>query len=100
MDSNEKPVPDENIDLRRRLAEAEAALNAVPKPTPTSNGQASQVSTEETLRLTVERYRSLFDNMTEGFALHKVICDDQGIPCDYRFLEINPSFERLTGIKR
>jgi PAS domain S-box-containing protein len=38
--------------------------------------------------------------MTEGFALHDIICDDQGVPCDYRFLEINPAFERLTGLKR
>jgi PAS domain S-box-containing protein len=38
--------------------------------------------------------------MTEGFALHEIICDENGKPCDYRFLEINPSFERLTGLKR
>jgi PAS domain S-box-containing protein len=47
-----------------------------------------------------ERYRSLFDNMTEGFALHEIILDEDGLPCDYRFLEINPSFERLTGLSR
>ena len=37
------------------------------------------------------------NGMTEGFALHEIICDENGEPCDYRFLEINPSFERLTG---
>ena len=47
-----------------------------------------------------ERYRKLFDTMTEGFALHEIICDDQGRPCDYRFLQVNPAFERLTGLKR
>jgi len=47
-----------------------------------------------------ERYRSLFNSMTEGFALHEVICDDSGLPCDYQFLELNPSFERMTGLKR
>ncbi|MGD0231863.1 MAG: PAS domain S-box protein, partial [Syntrophorhabdales bacterium] len=47
-----------------------------------------------------ERYRTLFDAMTEGFALHEIICDEKGKPCDYRFLEINPAFERLTGLKR
>lgn len=35
--------------------------------------------------------------MGEGFALHEIICDEQGRPCDYRFLDINPAFERLTG---
>ena len=38
--------------------------------------------------------------MTEGFALHEIICDEDGKPCDYRFLDINPAFERLTGLKR
>jgi nitrogen fixation negative regulator NifL len=38
--------------------------------------------------------------MTEGFAIHELIYDDHGAPCDYRFLDINPAFERLTGLKR
>ena len=46
------------------------------------------------------RYRSLFDNMTEGFALHEILTDVQGRPVDYRFLEVNPAFEQLTGLKR
>ena len=56
--------------------------------------------TEEALRQSEERYRSLFNSMTEGFAVHEILCDEAGTPCDYRFLEINPSFERLTGRKR
>lgn len=55
---------------------------------------------EESLRESEARYRSLFNGMTEGFALHEIICDKHGKPCDYRFLEINRSFERLTGLKR
>jgi PAS domain S-box-containing protein len=55
---------------------------------------------EEALRESEERYRSLFNGMTEGFALHEIICDEKGIPCDYRFLEINPAFEKLTGLRR
>jgi PAS domain S-box-containing protein len=55
---------------------------------------------EQALRLSEESYRSLFANMTEGFALHEMIVDEKGRPCDYRFLNINPAFERLTGLKR
>ena len=55
---------------------------------------------EEALRASEERYRSLFAGMTEGFALHEIVCDEHGQPCDYRFLEINPAFERLTGLKQ
>lgn len=43
------------------------------------------------------RFRSLFENMTQGFALHKILLDANGKPCDYEFLEINPAFEKLTG---
>lgn len=55
---------------------------------------------EEALRQSEDRYRSLFDNMTEGFALHEIITDAEGRPADYRFLDLNPAFERLTGLKR
>ena len=44
-------------------------------------------------------YATLFREMLDGFALHEIICDDQGQPTDYRFLEVNPAFERLTGLR-
>jgi PAS domain S-box-containing protein len=55
---------------------------------------------EQQLRESEARYRTLFEAMTEGFAVHEIICDEQGRPCDYRFLDVNPAFERLTGLKR
>ncbi len=55
---------------------------------------------EESLRESEERYRLLFDGMTEGFAIHEILCDERGEPTDYRFLDVNPAFERLTGLRR
>ena len=55
---------------------------------------------EEVLRKSEGRYQELFNVMNEGFALHEIICDDTGRPCDYRFLDMNPAFERLTGFRR
>ena len=55
---------------------------------------------EEALRESGERYRHLFENLSEGFALHEMIFDPLGQPCDYRFLEVNPTFERITGLPR
>jgi PAS domain S-box-containing protein len=46
-----------------------------------------------------ERYRVLFQEMLDGFALHEIICNSAGQPIDYRFLSVNPAFERLTGLK-
>jgi PAS domain S-box-containing protein len=43
---------------------------------------------------------ALFRNMTEGFAYHRIIEDSDGHPCDYVFLEVNPAFERLTGLSQ
>jgi PAS domain S-box-containing protein len=52
----------------------------------------------EALRKSEQHYRLLFNGMLDGFALHELICDSQGNPSDYRFLEINPRFEELTGL--
>ncbi len=43
-------------------------------------------------------YRMLFEQMLEGFALHELICDEQGAPIDYRFLSVNGAFEQHTGM--
>lgn len=55
---------------------------------------------EKRLRESEERYHSLFNQMTEGFAVHEIVFNPQGEPVDYSFIDINPAFERLTGLKR
>jgi PAS domain S-box-containing protein/diguanylate cyclase (GGDEF)-like protein len=41
----------------------------------------------------------LFENMTTGFALHEILTDEQGAPVDYRFVQVNPAYEALTGLR-
>lgn len=41
----------------------------------------------------------LFKNMTEGFALCEIICDENKRPFDYRILEVNKAYEQQCGIK-
>ncbi|MEI8078512.1 MAG: CHASE domain-containing protein, partial [bacterium] len=53
----------------------------------------------DALRASEFQYRSLYENMTDGFALHEIICAPDGTPVNYRFLTVNPAFERLTGLK-
>ncbi|HSB34629.1 MAG TPA: MEDS domain-containing protein, partial [Nitrospirota bacterium] len=46
-----------------------------------------------------EKLQSLFNNMSEGFAYHRIVLDPAGKPCDYIFLEVNKAFEKLTGLR-
>lgn len=46
------------------------------------------------------KYQMLFHEMHNGLALHEVICNDSGIPIDYRYLDVNPAFERMTGLQK
>jgi PAS domain S-box-containing protein len=54
---------------------------------------------EEAVRASEEQYQMLFNSMEEGFCTIEVIFDQNDKPVDYRFLEINPAFEKQTGLK-
>src|ERR1043166_5962840 len=56
--------------------------------------------TEEALRQSEERYRTLFNSIDEGFCVIEMLFDENDKPVDYRFLEVNPSFEQQTGLRR
>jgi len=51
------------------------------------------------LKRSEEQFRLLFGNMEQGFAVHKMIYDDNGDPIDYEYIMVNEAFEKLTGIK-
>jgi PAS domain S-box-containing protein len=53
---------------------------------------------EEALLETKERYRSLFGNMLDGYAYCRMFYE-AGRPLDFVYLEVNPAFESLTGLK-
>ncbi len=45
-----------------------------------------------------ERYGLLFNSIDEAFALCEILTDAGGRPTDFRFLEVNPAFEKMTGL--
>jgi PAS domain S-box-containing protein len=45
------------------------------------------------------QFRTLFESMDEGYCVIEMVFDEKDEPIDYRFLEVNPVFERQTGIK-
>ena len=50
------------------------------------------------LKESEEKYRTLFDSIDEGFCIIDMVFDSEYRPLDYRFLEVNASFERQTGM--
>lgn len=53
---------------------------------------------KEELRVSENSYRSLFDNMHEGYA-HCRMLFEHDVPLDFIYLDVNSEFERLTGLK-
>jgi PAS domain S-box-containing protein len=52
---------------------------------------------EEALRFSEERYRSLFENMQEGYAYCRMLMENDVFK-DFVYLNVNAAFERLTGL--
>jgi two-component system cell cycle sensor histidine kinase/response regulator CckA len=53
---------------------------------------------EAELKISEERYRSLFENMLNGFAYCRMIFEN-GQPRDFIYLGVNAAFETLTGLR-
>ncbi|HNR28201.1 MAG TPA: PAS domain-containing protein [Bacteroidales bacterium] len=46
-----------------------------------------------------ERLSDLLKSSPFAFASHQIILDENGLPIDYRYLEVNPAYEKMTGLK-
>ena len=45
-------------------------------------------------------YQGILNQASFGYAYHKIILDEQGNPVDYKFLDVNPKFEEITGLDK
>ncbi|MFC5513513.1 EAL domain-containing protein [Massilia jejuensis] len=57
-----------------------------------------QQEAEEGLRISRERYYQLFRSMDQGVCVVEIIYDKNSAPSDCRYVEINPAFEKHTGL--
>ncbi len=57
--------------------------------------QAAQVAS---MRAELESFRSLFHAMGQGYCELELVRDGSGAAVDQRYIEFNPSFERIFGI--
>ena len=66
-------------------------------------GMASDVTArrqvQEALAKSEQKYRTLFESMDEGYCVIEMVLDAAGRPIDFRYLEINPAFEKHTGLR-
>ncbi|MBD2261167.1 PAS domain S-box protein [Pseudanabaena sp. FACHB-2040] len=46
------------------------------------------------------KYRKLFESLDQGLCICEMLFDENDEPTDYRFLEVNAAFERLTGLEQ
>ncbi len=54
----------------------------------------------EELRKSEEQNRLLYKHAISGVAIHEIVLDATGKPVDYIFLDVNPAFEKQTGLLR
>ncbi|HTG56463.1 MAG TPA: PAS domain S-box protein [Niabella sp.] len=61
-------------------------------------GDTEHRDTGETEQQTIDKYRTLFHNMDEGYCIIQMLYNSQGLCNNWRFLEVNPAFERHNGL--
>src|SRR5208282_6179925 len=54
---------------------------------------------QDALEESESRYRSLFENILEGYAYCEMLFDDHGRPIDFVYLAVNSAFGKLTGLE-
>jgi two-component system, cell cycle sensor histidine kinase and response regulator CckA len=86
-----------NVELDARVRERTRDLTAANEAL--RQGIAERKLAEEELGRSEQRYRLLFDQMLNGFALHEVVAT-AGEALDFRVLDMNPALEKMTGSRK
>lgn len=50
--------------------------------------------------LSSHQFNALFNNLTQGIAICKIVYNQKNSPSDFIIIEVNPSFETVFGIKK
>jgi PAS domain S-box-containing protein len=86
-EESKEQLMNELEELRQRIAKLETS-------------EAKRKRGEVALQKSEAKYRSLFENMFNGFAYCKILLDENSQPIDFVYLEVNDSFEKLTGLRK
>jgi PAS domain S-box-containing protein len=86
------------IDISLTVSPVRAADGTIVGASKIAHEVTSIEKAQEQLRASESRYQTLFNSIDEGFCVLQVIFDEYGTPVDWRFLEVNPAFERHNGL--
>jgi PAS domain S-box-containing protein len=117
LDHNEWPLTraihgdfctNEELIIRRKDTGTDVTVETSTVPVATQDGSTKIIMsfrdiTEHKRAVTAQKesdhlYHSLFSSMNEGFCVIEMIFDPDGKPIDYWFVEVNPAFERQSGL--
>jgi PAS domain S-box-containing protein len=54
----------------------------------------------EQVRAREQSFRALFDSMVSSLSINEIVLDRDGQPVDAILIDVNPAFEKVTGLKR
>jgi PAS domain S-box-containing protein len=89
-DGAERPIADSGAPIRNEDGRITGVVLVF-------RDQTEQRRAEKALRDSEQRYRSLFENMLDGFAYCQMLFEGDE-PRDFLYLDVNPAFKRLTGL--
>jgi PAS domain S-box-containing protein/excisionase family DNA binding protein len=91
---------------RGRLKDVHSSLAAIRNPSGELIGSvavnrdiSARKKAERALAEREQRYRVLFNSIDEGFCIIEMLYNDDGRAIDYKFLEVNAVFEKVSRMK-
>ena len=67
--------------------------------TPVHSRKGINIESERLLQESLSRYRVLVNSLDQGFGVLEMIFDLEKNPIDYLFVEVNPAFEKHSGLR-
>ncbi|NVN95587.1 MAG: PAS domain S-box protein [Bacteroidetes bacterium] len=97
-DSNSQKIGLIAIIGRKRITNPNLVKSILQLVSVSAANELERRKAEQSIRESEAKFRSLFTQMSEGFALHQLIYDSEYKAIDYKIIDINPAFETQIGI--
>jgi PAS domain S-box-containing protein len=94
------PTPDGQLWLSATVSIIGTGYNGRPRFSYVAEDITERQRAEEVIHQSEKQFKTLFMSMSDGFYLSETLFDDNGNPCDYRYVEVNPKFEQIMGLSR